>query len=68
MVTFDYTNFLDSAVSTPSRREFYDIDASDQPGVEYGKKLTFCLMDRPGFEEQRLKIEAEQRKLRRTVG
>jgi glucose-6-phosphate isomerase len=48
--------------------EFYDIDAFDQPGVEYGKKLTFCLMDRPGFEEHRPKIEAEQRKLRRTVG
>jgi glucose-6-phosphate isomerase len=48
--------------------EFYDIDAFDQPGVEYGKKLTFCLMDRPGFEEHRSKIETEQRKLRRTVG
>jgi len=121
MVTFDYTNFLDSAVSTPSRDEpwqnclrrntgrtemaltlaarpsgtvyidrvdeaamgslimfsqymtayageFYDIDAFDQPGVEYGRKLTFCLKDRPGFEEHRPEIEAEQRKLRRTVG
>jgi glucose-6-phosphate isomerase len=47
--------------------EFYDIDAFDQPGVEYGKKLTFCLMDRPGFEEHRTKIEAERRKDRKIV-
>ena len=48
--------------------EFYDIDAFDQPGVEYGKKLTFCLMDRPGFEEYRPKIEAERKKERKVVG
>ena len=47
--------------------EFYDIDAFDQPGVEYGKKLTFCLMDRPGFEEYRDRIEAERRKPRKIV-
>jgi glucose-6-phosphate isomerase len=47
--------------------EFYDIDAFDQPGVEYGKKLTFCLMDRPGFEEHRPKIEAERKKSRNIV-
>ena len=28
--------------------EFYDINAFDQPGVEYGKKLTFALMGRAG--------------------
>jgi glucose-6-phosphate isomerase len=37
--------------------EFYDIDAFDQPGVEYGKKLTFAMMRRPGFEEYSGKIE-----------
>jgi glucose-6-phosphate isomerase len=47
--------------------EFYDIDAFDQPGVEYGKKLTFCLMDRPGFEEYRPKIERERQKDRKIV-
>ena len=47
--------------------EFYDIDAFDQPGVEYGKKLTFCLMDRPGFEEHKPKVEAERRKDRKLV-
>jgi glucose-6-phosphate isomerase len=47
--------------------EFYDIDAFDQPGVEYGKKLTFCLMDRPGFEEYRPKIEADRKRDRRVI-
>jgi glucose-6-phosphate isomerase len=48
--------------------EFYDVDAFDQPGVEYGKKLTFCLMDRPGFDEYRPRIEAERKKTRKIVG
>ena len=37
--------------------EFYDIDAFDQPGVEYGKKLTFAMMGRPGFAEYSRKID-----------
>jgi glucose-6-phosphate isomerase len=37
--------------------EFYDIDAFDQPGVEYGKKLTFAMMGRSGFGEYNQKIE-----------
>jgi glucose-6-phosphate isomerase len=37
--------------------EFYDIDAFDQPGVEYGKKLTFAMMGRAGFGEYGRKIE-----------
>ena len=47
--------------------EFYDIDAFDQPGVEDGKKLTFCQMDRPGFEQYRGRIDSERRKDRRIV-
>ena len=47
--------------------EFYDIDAFDQPGVEYGKKLTFCMMDRPGFDEYQSKIQAERGKDRKIV-
>jgi glucose-6-phosphate isomerase len=31
--------------------ELLDIDAFDQEGVELGKKFTFALMGRPGFEE-----------------
>jgi len=47
--------------------ELYDIDAFDQPGVEYGKKLTFCLMDRPGYESHRGKIDSERKKDRKIV-
>jgi len=42
--------------------ELYDIDAFDQPGVEYGKKLTFAMMGRPGFETYQKKIEASHNK------
>jgi glucose-6-phosphate isomerase len=37
--------------------ELYDINAFDQPGVEYGKNLTFALMGRDGFSEYNRKIE-----------
>jgi len=37
--------------------EFYDINAFDQPGVEYGKKLTFAMMGRSGFANYGPKIE-----------
>jgi len=37
--------------------EFYDIDAFDQPGVEYGKKLTFAIIGRAGFADYNRKIE-----------
>jgi glucose-6-phosphate isomerase len=47
--------------------EFYDINAFDQPGVEYGKKLTFCMMNRPGFEDYRTSVEAERNKVRKIV-
>jgi glucose-6-phosphate isomerase len=46
--------------------EFYDINAFDQPGVEYGKKLTFAMMGRSGFDEYGRKIE-ETRKRGRSV-
>ena len=46
--------------------EFYDINAFDQPGVEYGKKLTFAMMERSGFNEYSPKIE-ETRKRGRAV-
>jgi len=46
--------------------EFYDIDAFDQPGVEYGKKLTFAMMGRPGFSQYDKKIR-ETRQQERAV-
>lgn len=42
--------------------EFYDINAFDQPGVEYGKKLTFAMMERSGFSEYSGKIERVRQK------
>jgi len=47
--------------------ELYDIDAFDQPGVEYGKKLTSAMMGRQGFEEYHRKIEAVQNRPRAIV-
>ena len=47
--------------------ELYDINAFDQPGVEYGKKLTFAMMGRAGFDTFNGKIEAERRKERAIV-
>jgi glucose-6-phosphate isomerase len=47
--------------------EFYDIDAFDQPGVEYGKKLTFAMMGRNGFSEYNHKIEEIRQRPRAIV-
>jgi glucose-6-phosphate isomerase len=47
--------------------EFYDINAFDQPGVEYGKKLTFAMMGRPGFEKFNATIETSRRRERAIV-
>ena len=47
--------------------EFYDINAFDQPGVEYGKKLTFAMMGRQGFAEYNQRIESIQRRKRAIV-
>ena len=47
--------------------EFYDINAFDQPGVEYGKKLTFAMMGRSGFAEYAPKIEQTREKERAII-
>jgi glucose-6-phosphate isomerase len=47
--------------------EFYDIDAFDQPGVEYGKKLTFAMMGRSGFSEYDKKIELTRQRTRAII-
>ena len=49
--------FMFSQYFTAYAAEFYDVDAFDQPGVEYGKKLTFAMMGRPGFADYNRKIE-----------
>ena len=47
--------------------EFYDINAFDQPGVEYGKKLTFAMMGRSGFAEYLHKVEEIRQRGRAVV-
>ena len=47
--------------------EFYDIDAFDQPGVEYGKKLTFAMMGRRGFSEYDKKIQETRQQTRAVI-
>ena len=40
--------------------ELYGINAFDQPGVELGKKMTYGLMGRKGYEEFARKIKAPE--------
>ena len=47
--------------------ELYNIDAFDQPGVEYGKKLTFAMMRRTGYEQFNGTIETSRRRERAVV-
>jgi glucose-6-phosphate isomerase len=47
--------------------EFYDINAFDQPGVEYGKKLTFAMMGRSGFAEYDRRIEETRNRGRSVI-
>jgi glucose-6-phosphate isomerase len=51
----------------PYAGEFYDINAFDQPGVEYGKKLMFAMMGHAGFEKFNATIEGSQRRERAIV-
>ncbi len=45
-------------VQTAFAGGLYKIDPFDQPGVEEGKRLTFGMMGRTGFEDKRREIEA----------
>ena len=45
-------------VQTAFSGELYGVDAFDQPGVEAGKVATYALMGRPGFGDERRRIEA----------
>lgn len=42
--------FMMLQIATVYAGEFYDVDPLDQPGVELGKRLTYALMGRPGFD------------------
>ena len=41
--------------------ELLGIDAFDQPGVEQGKRLTYAMMGRRGYDEMRKEIERMER-------
>lgn len=40
--------------------ELYGVDAFDQPGVELGKKLTYGLLGRKGYEEYAAKVKGNK--------
>lgn len=42
--------------------ELLNIDAFDQPGVEEGKKATYALLSRPGYDEKRKELETMPKK------
>jgi glucose-6-phosphate isomerase len=56
-----------SEYTTAYAGEFYDIIAFDQPGVEYGKKLTFAMMERAGFSEYGTRVEQIRKKARLVI-
>jgi len=44
-----------------------NVDPLSQPGVELGKQLTYALMDRPGYEKQKVEILSESRERKRII-
>ena len=56
--------FMLLQIATVYAGAFYNVDPLDQPGVELGKKLTYGLMGRSGFEPPATDSSAETRVLR----
>jgi glucose-6-phosphate isomerase len=48
-------------MQTALAAELLGIDAFDQPGVEHGKKLTYAMMGRRGYDEMRKETERMER-------
>jgi glucose-6-phosphate isomerase len=44
-----------------------NVNPLDQPGVELGKKLTYALMDRPGYKKQKQEILSRMKKRKRII-
>lgn len=55
-------------VQTAFTGGLYKINPFDQPGVEEGKRLTFGMMGRKGFEDKRREIEAVKKDSRYIIG
>ncbi len=49
-------------MATAFAGEMLDIDAFDQPGVEEGKKATFALMGKAGFEQKKAELDSRPAK------
>ncbi len=47
--------------------EFWNINAFDQPGVEEGKRLTYAMMGRSGYEKKKHDLDDLQKNLTRYV-
>ena len=47
--------------------ELLNIDAFDQPGVEAGKQATYALLGRPGFDEKRAELAAQEQPSERYI-
>lgn len=55
-------------IQTAIAGKLYAVNAFDQPGVEAGKRLTYALMHRPGFDAERLRVlSTEEQIVRREV-
>ena len=50
--------FFALELQTAYQGKLYGIDAYDQPGVEAGKIAAFALIGRPGYEDEKAKIES----------
>src|SRR3990170_1020849 len=55
-------------VQTAFAGGLYKINPFDQPGVEEGKRLTFGMMGRKGFEDKRREIEAVKKNSKYIIG
>ena len=56
-----------SQYATAYSGELYDVNAFDQPGVDYGKRLTFAMMGREGFDDYASRVEAHRSRNRVVV-
>ncbi|WP_126993877.1 glucose-6-phosphate isomerase [Thermosipho globiformans] len=52
--------FMHYELATAIAGELFNINPYDQPGVELGKKLTYALMGRPGYDEYKINIEEKR--------
>jgi glucose-6-phosphate isomerase len=48
--------------------EFYNINAFDQPGVQLGKDLTYALLGREGFDDERRRIADYRQQKQKLAG